>query len=200
MFLCPDHLPALQCRARSVLHAGACLPDCPVNVQILFSLCPVSVQNLTSESEPPAMRLYEVDSFSSFRRRLRTPSRILDTWKLKVGTRESLILQPCHALDGQRPTVQRCLVDGVSGTTSIPLTAGTHPPSYRRRGHPTAPVVTPPRPRGGRPRRGAARSRGRQASRTRWPRLPSHATPQSDCGPDPSSLSVCRGDRRRSPR
>ena len=45
---------------------------CPVSVQILFSLCPVSVQYLTSESEPPAMRLYEVDSFSSFRRRLRT--------------------------------------------------------------------------------------------------------------------------------
>ena len=101
---------------------------CPVNVKILFSLCPVSVQNLTSESEPPAMRLYEVDSFSSFRRRLRTPSRILDTWKLKVGTRESLILQPCHALDGQRPTVQRCLVDGVSGTTSIPF--GGNPSSF----------------------------------------------------------------------
>ena len=61
---------------------------CPVSVQILFSLCPVSVQYLTSESEPPAMRLYEVDSFSSFRRRLRTPSRVLDTWKSKVGTRE----------------------------------------------------------------------------------------------------------------
>ena len=61
---------------------------CPVRVQILFSLCPVSVQYLTSESEPPAMRLYEVDSFSSFRRRLRTPSRVLDTWKSKVGTRE----------------------------------------------------------------------------------------------------------------
>ena len=74
------------------------------------------------------MRLYEVDSFSSFRRRLRTPSRILDTWKLKVGTRESLILQPCHALDGQRPTVQRCLVDGVSGTTSIPF--GGNPSSF----------------------------------------------------------------------
>ena len=61
---------------------------CPVSVQILFSLCPVSVQYLTSESEPPAMRLDEVDSFSSFRRRLRTPSRVLDTWKSKVGTRE----------------------------------------------------------------------------------------------------------------
>ena len=172
---------------------------CPVDVQILFSLCPVCVQYLTSESEPPAMRLYEVDSFSSFRRRLRTPSRILDTWKSKVGTRESLILQPCHALDGQRPTVQRCLVDRVSGTIPTPLTAGTHPPSYLRRGHPTAQVVTP-RPRGGRPRCGAGRSRGRHASRTRLPRLQPHATPQSDCGPDPSSLSVCRGDRRRSPR
>ncbi len=68
---------------------------CSGSVQILFSLCPVSVRYLTSESEPPAMRLYEVDSFSSFRLRLRTPGRVLDTRKSKVGTRE-LSCRPHH--------------------------------------------------------------------------------------------------------
>ena len=154
---------------------------CPDSVQFVSRKCPVSDVRVGASSYE-IVRKWTV--FSSFRRRLRTPSPVLDAWKLKVGTRESLILQPCHALDGQKPTVQRCLVDGVSGTTPIPLTAGTHPPSYRRCGRPTAQVVAP-RPRGGRPRCGAGRSRGRPASRTRWPRLPQPAPPQSDCGPDP---------------
>ena len=61
------------------------LSNCSVAVQILFSLCPVSVQYLTSESEPPAMRLYKLDSFDrfffGFCEGYDPQSPVLDTWR-----------------------------------------------------------------------------------------------------------------------